>query len=124
MTKTRRGPLYLASISLDPADAAPLHRQLYFGLRAAILESRLPPGARLPSTRSLAGDLGVSRNTVLAAFEQLLAEGYIQGRVGAGSFVSCQLPEEALHARKVESGAAARPRPVPHRPAPPPGASG
>jgi GntR family transcriptional regulator/MocR family aminotransferase len=88
-----------------PAAASPLHRQLYFGLREAILESRLPPGARLPSTRSLALDLGVSRNTVLAAFEQLLAEGYIQGRVGAGSFVSRQLPEEALNARKPEPGA-------------------
>jgi GntR family transcriptional regulator/MocR family aminotransferase len=105
MSKSRRGPLYLASIALDPDAVAPLHRQLYFGLREAILESRLPPGARLPSTRSLAGDLGVSRNTVLAAFEQLLAEGYIQGRVGAGSFVSRQLPEDALNARKLEPGA-------------------
>jgi len=102
MTRTKSGPLYLASIALDPAAEAPLHRQLYFGLRDAILESRLPPGARLPSTRSLASDLGVSRNTVLAAFEQLLAEGYIQGRVGAGSFVSRQLPEEALNARKLD----------------------
>jgi len=67
MTRTKSGPLYLASIALDPAAEAPLHRQLYFGLRDAILESRLPPGARLPSTRSLASDLGVSRNTVLAA---------------------------------------------------------
>lgn len=119
MSKHRNGPLYLASISLDPRAEAPLHRQLYFGLREAILESRLPPGARLPSTRSLAGDLAVSRNTVLAAFEQLLAEGYIQGRVGAGSFVSRQLPEEALNARKIE-GDPARPA---RDPGTPPGPS-
>lgn len=98
-TATRKGPLYLASISLDEASAVPLHRQLYFALREAILDGRLRPGARLPSSRSLAGDLGVSRNTVLAAFEQLLAEGYIEGRVGAGSFVSELLPEHALNAR-------------------------
>jgi GntR family transcriptional regulator/MocR family aminotransferase len=119
MPRARTGPLYLASIALDAAATAPLHRQLYFGLREAILESRLPPGARLPSTRSLAGDLGVSRNTVLAAFEQLLAEGYIQGRVGAGSFVSRQLPEEALQARTVER----RPDADCHGVSSPPGAS-
>jgi GntR family transcriptional regulator/MocR family aminotransferase len=77
----------------------PLHRQLYFAIRDAILAARLQPGTRLPSTRTLAEDLGVSRNTVMAAFEQLLAEGYIRGRVGAGSYVSDQLPEDALYAR-------------------------
>jgi len=105
MSRVRRGPLYLASVALDPESPVPLHRQLYFSLREAILESRLAPGARLPSTRAFAGDLGVSRNTVLAAFDQLLAEGYIQGHVGAGSFVSRQLPEEALNARKPENPA-------------------
>jgi len=110
----RRGPLYLASIALDPGDDQPLHRQLYFALRDAILESRLLPGARLPSSRALAQDLGVSRNTVLAAFEQLLAEGYIEGRVGAGSFVSQQLPEETLNARAAAgTEAAARTAPGP-----------
>ena len=97
--RKRRGPLHLASIALDTDSAQPMHRQLYFALRDAILEQRLRPGARLPSSRSLAGDLKVSRNTVLAAFEQLLAEGYIEGRVGAGSFVTEHLPEDALLAR-------------------------
>jgi len=97
----RNGPLHLASIALDPDNGQPLHRQLYFGLREAILDRRLRPGARLPSSRAFAKDLGVSRNTVLAAFEQLLAEGYIDGRVGAGSFVSEQLPEDALQARAI-----------------------
>lgn len=107
MARSRHAPLYLASIALDPKASAPLHRQLYFALRTAILEGRLPPGARLPSTRSLAADLAVSRNTVLAAFDQLLAEGYVQGRVGAGSFVSRQLPEEALQARRPSGDAKA-----------------
>lgn len=120
MARPRRGPLYLASIALVPESGVPLHRQLYFSLRQAILESRLAPGARLPSTRAFAGDLGVSRNTVLAAFEQLLAEGYIQGHVGAGSFVSRQLPEEALNARKPERMAG----PVPGSRPPGPSARG
>jgi GntR family transcriptional regulator/MocR family aminotransferase len=97
--RRRKGPAHLASIALDPTAPQPLSRQLYFAVRDAILEARLKPGARLPSSRSLARDLAVSRNTVMAAFEQLLAEGYIEGRVGAGSFVSRELPEETLHAR-------------------------
>jgi GntR family transcriptional regulator/MocR family aminotransferase len=72
-------------LPLDPA--LPLVRQLIEALRAAILERRLLPGERLPATRLLARQLGVSRNSVLAAYEQLTAEGYLAGRVGAGSFV-------------------------------------
>jgi GntR family transcriptional regulator/MocR family aminotransferase len=87
------------AVSLDTSSAEPLHRQLYFGVREAILDGRLRPGLRLPSSRILAREIGVSRNTVLAAFEQLSAEGYLDGRVGAGSFVSRRLPEEALLAR-------------------------
>lgn len=73
---------------LDRGSALPLHRQLYQGLRAAILRGRLAPGVRLPSTRDLARELRVSRNTVVNAFEQLLAEGYLCGRVGSGTYVS------------------------------------
>ncbi len=98
-SRRRLGPIHLASIALDPASDVPLHRQLYFAIREAILASRIQPGTRLPSSRTLAKDLAVSRNTVMAAFEQLHAEGYISGRVGAGSFVSQELPEDALHAR-------------------------
>ena len=82
-------------VSLDRRLAQPLHRQLYDGYRAAILDGRLRPGARLPSTRTLAAELGVSRIPVVTAFEQLLAEGYIASRVGAGSFVSPSLPARA-----------------------------
>jgi DNA-binding transcriptional MocR family regulator len=80
-------------LALDRRLALPLHRQLYDGYREAILDGRLRPGQRLPSTRTLAQELRVSRIPVVTAFEQLVAEGYIHSRVGAGSFVSTSLPD-------------------------------
>src|SRR5262250_1473066 len=56
--------------------AGPLYQQVYRALRTDILSRRLPPGTRLPSTRALAADLGVSRNVAMLAYEQLLGEGY------------------------------------------------
>jgi GntR family transcriptional regulator/MocR family aminotransferase len=76
-----------------------------------VLSGRLPPGSRLPSTRSIASDLGVSRNTVMGAFDQLLAEGYLEGKVGSGTYVAEKLPEELLHARTAVRDAVP-PRPV------------
>src|SRR5258705_9695398 len=73
----------------------PLYRQAYRGLRAAILEGRLAPGERLPSSRALARDAKLARNTVLQAYEQLVAEGYAESRRGAGTFVVAELPERA-----------------------------
>ena len=67
---------------------APLHREIYEALKAGIREGQFRPGSRLPSTRSLGADLGVSRNTVLAAYEQLLAEGYALSRQRAGTVVA------------------------------------
>jgi len=78
-------------LALDRAAAKPLYRQLYDGFREAILAGRLSAGQRLPSTRSLADELQVSRLPVLTAFEQLLAEGYFESRVGAGTFVAPSL---------------------------------
>jgi GntR family transcriptional regulator/MocR family aminotransferase len=75
-------------VALDRRRAAPLHRQLYDGYRRAIVEGRVQPGQRLPSTRVLSDELGISRMPIVLAFEQLLAEGFIESRVGAGSFVS------------------------------------
>ncbi|MDX1539803.1 MAG: PLP-dependent aminotransferase family protein [Geminicoccaceae bacterium] len=95
----------LPAVELDPARAEPLHRQLYFGVRRSILDGRLRPGLRLPSTRRLAVELQVSRNTVLAAFEQLAAEGYLESRTGAGSFVSRRLPDEAGEVDRLDHGA-------------------
>lgn len=77
-------------IKLDGEGA--LYRQLYRALRSAILEGRLGPEERLPSTRAFAAELGLSRNTVLQAMEQLIAEGYATGRVGSGTYVAGVLP--------------------------------
>ncbi len=89
----------LAGIDLARSKSLRLHRQLYVQLSEAILSRRLVPGTRLPPTRALAAELGVSRNTVVNAFEQLLAEGYIEGKVGSGTFVSLALPDEILRGR-------------------------
>jgi GntR family transcriptional regulator/MocR family aminotransferase len=69
----------------------PLQTQLYRQLTGYIMEGRLPPGTQLPSSRQLAEDLGVSRNTVLAVYEQLKAEGVLQNRPGRGMFVHADL---------------------------------
>jgi len=73
-----------------------LNQRLYRGLRRGILEGRFPPGTRLPSTRSLAIDLGLSRNVVTMAFDKLLDEGYVEARVGSGTYVSQSLPDVAI----------------------------
>jgi GntR family transcriptional regulator/MocR family aminotransferase len=91
-------------VALDPASGAPLHRQLFTGLRRAIVEGRLAAGTRLPSTRTMAEQLDLSRNTVMGAFEQLLAEGYVVGRVGSGTYVADELPERAVTASRRAGG--------------------
>lgn len=72
-----------------------LYEQLYQELRHRILHGQLAPGSRLPSTRALARELGVSRNTVLCAYNQLLAEGYAVGQTGSGTYVASTLPDMA-----------------------------
>ncbi len=92
------------------AEGAPLYRGLYEQLRKATLDGRLRPGTRLPSTRDIGRTYKLSRVTVVAAFEQLKAEGYVEARIGSGTYVSKILPEQLLHAE------GARPtRPLPHR---------
>jgi GntR family transcriptional regulator/MocR family aminotransferase len=119
--------LSTAAFSVDAASTAPLHRQLYGSVRAAILDRRIRPGRRLPSSRALAEDLGVSRNTVLAAFDQLRAEGYLEGKSGSGTYVTRSLPDDSLRAEPPPSSKARAPRPpVPrsrHTREPPPGPS-
>jgi GntR family transcriptional regulator/MocR family aminotransferase len=96
----KRAPSGLAPlIAIDRAAGKPLHRQIYDAYRAAIVERRLRPGQRIPSTRVLAAELGVSRFPVLNAYAQLLAEGFFEGRIGAGTVVSSALP--GLMARAV-----------------------
>ncbi|NDJ85795.1 MAG: PLP-dependent aminotransferase family protein [Chloroflexi bacterium] len=86
---------YLLSIvPLDRESESPLYRQVYEGVRHAILSQQLKGGVRLPSTRDLADILSVSRNTVVNAIEQLQAEGYLESRVGAGTFVTSRLPDD------------------------------
>src|ERR1700761_7990511 len=85
-------------VPLDRQAADPLHRQLFGAVRDAVLAGTLAPGARVPSTRALAGDLGVSRTTVLLAFDQLIAEGYLVPAAGSGTRVARELPERLLSA--------------------------
>ncbi|MDX5434493.1 MAG: PLP-dependent aminotransferase family protein [Halomonas sp.] len=94
---TSRGPALLEhadgladalSLALDEASSQPLSTRLYHSLREWIQTGRLASGQRLPSTRQLAQELGLGRNTVLAAFDQLLAEGFLTTRHGAGTFVA------------------------------------
>ena len=89
----------LPIISLDAAASTPLYRQIYEELRAAILNGTLRTGTRLPSTREMAAGFSVSRNTVMNAYDQLLAEGYLEGHVGSGTYVTRSLPDDLLHAR-------------------------
>jgi GntR family transcriptional regulator/MocR family aminotransferase len=96
----------LAGVVLDRALNVPLHRQLYDAVRAAVLDRRLVSGTRLPPTRELARELSVSRNTVMLAFEQLIVEGYLVGRVGAGTYVCEELPDATL--RPAPSGRRSR----------------
>src|SRR5580692_12569877 len=86
-------------ISVDRKSEKPLHRQIYDALRAMILERRLQPGQQIPSTRALADELGISRIPALGAYAQLLAEGYIESRSGAGTFVTISLSDQFLSAR-------------------------
>lgn len=86
----------IAAISLDRAGAAPLHVQLTSQLRDMILSGRIAPGGRLPGSRAFAGDLGVSRITVTTSMDQLVAEGFAEGRHGKGLFVAPHLPDTSL----------------------------
>jgi GntR family transcriptional regulator/MocR family aminotransferase len=97
--KASIGPLL---VRLDPAERDPLQVQLYTSIRGAILDGVLTPGAKLPSSRELATDLGVSRTTAVLAFDRLAAEGYIEARAGSGTFVTLELPAARVsnrHAR-------------------------
>lgn len=78
---------------LDKASATPRNRQLYRLMRQAILDRVLPADTRLPSSRDLASELAISRNTVLYAYEQLLAEGYVEARAGSGTYVADTVPD-------------------------------
>jgi GntR family transcriptional regulator/MocR family aminotransferase len=85
----------------DDNEAA--YRWLYRALQREILAGRLRPGTRLPATRDLAAEYGLSRGTIVTAFEELKAEGYVDGSVGSGTYVSKVLPEELLEVRRANA---------------------
>ncbi|WP_271409847.1 MocR-like pyridoxine biosynthesis transcription factor PdxR [Pseudomonas sp. Q1-7] len=99
-------PVDLSGIRLDPGRG--LARQLYQALRERILDGRLGSRTRLPATRDLAVLLGISRNTVTRAFDQLYAEGYVAGRVGDGTYVA-ELSTARPAPQPTAAGAAAGP---------------
>jgi GntR family transcriptional regulator / MocR family aminotransferase len=105
----------LPVLAIDRGSATPLYRQIYEGYREAILGGRLRGRERLPSTRGLAAELGVSRLTVTNAFEQLVAEGYCEGRTGAGTFVVAALPEDLLVPERRRDGGDPAASPGPRR---------
>lgn len=89
---------FLLPIALDPSKRSPIYRQLYEWFRQAIVAGQLRPGQRVPSTRSLATELKVSRIPVCAAYEQLCEEGYLQTFVRAGTRVANSIPDDTLNA--------------------------
>lgn len=87
---------FFPPIALDMRAEHPLYRQIYDWFQQAILEGRLKPGQRVPSTRSLAQELKLSRIPVITAYEQLHAEGYLETFKGAGTAVAAALPRDAF----------------------------
>lgn len=86
---------FIPPMALDFTSETPLYRQISVWFQRAILAGQLQPGQRVPSTRALAKDLGISRIPVLSAYELLIAEGYFQPFVGAGTCVSRSIPDAA-----------------------------
>lgn len=100
--------LFSGIVDLERDGSSSLYRQLYGQLRQAILSGRLPAGTRLPATRSMAGQLGIARNTVLAAAEQLVAEGFLEARQGAGTVVAGEISAELTRSARARVDAAPR----------------
>lgn len=93
----RRVPTtFVPPLELDAGSKTPMYRQLYDWLRLAIISGQIRPGQRIPSTRTLAAELKISRIPVSNAYDQLLAEGYLEAFAGAGTCVSRSIPDDAL----------------------------
>jgi GntR family transcriptional regulator/MocR family aminotransferase len=102
METTAKHAMLELAITLPPRGSGAVMRVLHRELRAAILDGRLKPGLRLPSTRILADSWGVSRNTVMGAYDLLLSEGYLFARHGAGTYVAEALALRAERAPVAE----------------------
>ncbi len=100
-------------ISIDRHVGTPLQSQIYEAFRTAIVARNLRAGQRIPSTRALALELRISRIPALNAYAQLLAEGYFESRVGAGTFVCSSVPDQAVPSERPHTRFAAAPRPAP-----------
>lgn len=105
----------LSRVILDRRTNTALHVQLIAQLRDLILSRGLPPGTPLPASRIAAGELGVSRNVVVLAYDQLKMEGYLEARVGSGTRVKRDLPQHLLRPRDSDvepkaGGSVERPR--------------
>jgi len=99
----RVGAPLVPALTLDRRARTPIYRQLYDGFRAAIIDGRLRPGQRVPSTRSLALELAISRIPVVNAYEQLRTEGYLEAAVGAGTHVAQAIFDETLSSTAARS---------------------
>src|SRR6267143_3923084 len=107
--RRRRSIIAFEMIRLDRASAEPLHQQLYRQIRDELRSGSFIDGAsRLPSSRALAADLGISRLTVNLAFSKLHAEGYLRSKAKSGTFAAYPLPDTFLSADKFPSPAAGR----------------
>src|SRR5262245_44635362 len=91
------------SFTIDRRSPIPLHRQIYNQWREGILAARFRSGEKVPSTREFSAAFSIARTTVVAAYEQLIAEGYFEPSHGAGTFVCRELPEKSFHAPKVQN---------------------
>jgi DNA-binding transcriptional MocR family regulator len=93
-------------LQIDPESSVPVYRQIADGVRAAAQDGRLMPGRRLPPTRNLARQLGVNRQTVVAAYEHLAAEGWVHSHTGKGTFL---VDPQALAARGAQATSGPQP---------------
>jgi GntR family transcriptional regulator / MocR family aminotransferase len=100
------------AIAVDPDSVVPLQKQIYEEWRRGILGGRFRGADRVPSTRDLARTLGVARSTVTAAYDQLIAEGYLEAAHGSGTFVCRELPDDLLRARRLRTSRPALPGPA------------
>jgi GntR family transcriptional regulator / MocR family aminotransferase len=91
-----------------------LYREIYESIRSRILDGQFRSGLRIPSTRQMAKQFGVSRNTITTAYDQLIAEGYLEAQTGSGTYVSEKLPDEFVFAN-VENRAQSKARPSKRR---------
>ncbi len=88
-------------VAIDPNDTRTLQTQVFEEMKRMILDGRLQSGDPVPGSRTLSEQLGVSRNTIIFAYDKLLCEGYIESRANIGTFVSANLPDKSLHASSI-----------------------